>query len=252
MPLDKIGKTLVKIFGSRNERLIKNYSRVVDEINTLEPTYQRVSDAELDATTARLKQRLAEGQTAQEILPDAFAAVREASDRHLGIRNVLREEHKFDSTRLSDTGRAIFDNLKHRLAEGIDIHELDVPVEFNAEIRRVFPQSKPPFRFRHFDVQMIGGQILFEGKIAEMVTGEGKTLVATLASYLVHLTGRKVHVVTVNDYLAKRDAEWMGPVYRAPYKRIWTPPVLSERLNTSVILLMGQITNSASIIFVTI
>ncbi len=215
MPLDKIGKTLVKIFGSRNERLIKNYSRVVDRINALEPTCQQASDAELRATTARLKQRLADGQTAQEILPDAFAAVRETSDRHLGIRNVLLEEHKFDTSQLSDDGRAIFENLKRQLADGIDIHELDVPVQFNAEIRGLFPQSKPPFRFRHFDVQLIGGQVLFESKIAEMVTGEGKTLVATLAAYLVHLTGRKVHIVTVNDYLAKRDAEWMGPVYRA-------------------------------------
>jgi preprotein translocase subunit SecA len=215
MPLDKIGKALVKVFGSRNERLIKHYLRVVDEINALEPTYQQMSDAELRATTARLKQQLDEGSTAQEILPDAFAAVREASDRHLGIRNVLLDEYKFDPSRLSDNSRATFENLKRRLAEGIDLHELDVPVEFNAEIRELFPQSKPPFRFRHFDVQLIGGQVLFEGKIAEMVTGEGKTLVATLAAYLVHLTDRKVHIVTVNDYLAKRDAEWMGPVYRA-------------------------------------
>ncbi len=215
MPLDKIGKVLVKIFGSRNERLIKHYSRVVDEINALEPDYQQMNDTELKATTNRLKQQLAEGRTEQEILPDAFAAVREASDRHVGIRNVLLDEYKFDPSRLGDDGRATFENLKRRLAEGIDIHELDVPIEFNAEIRQLFPQSKPPFRFRHFDVQMIGGQVLFEGKIAEMVTGEGKTLVATLAAYLVHLTGRKVHIVTVNDYLAKRDAEWMGPVYRA-------------------------------------
>ena len=79
----------------------------------------------------------------------------------------------------------------------------------------MYPESRPPFRFRHFEVQFIGGNVLYEGKIAEMVTGEGKTLAATLAAYLVHLTGRKVHIVTVNDYLAKRDAEWMEPIYRA-------------------------------------
>ena len=145
------GSVLTKLFGSRNERLVKKYSKVVQQINALEPAYKALSDAELRAKTDEFKDRLAKGETLDQVLPDAFAAVREASQRTLGLR--------------------------------------------------------------HFDVQLIGGMVLHQGKIAEMRTGEGKTLVATLPVYLNALSGKGVHVVTVNDYLAKRDAEWMMPVY---------------------------------------
>src|SRR5687767_8822658 len=147
-----IGNVLTKIFGSRNERLLKLYSRTVAEINAFEPALAALSDAALRQKTDELKQRHAEGASLDELLPEAFAVVREASKRTL--------------------------------------------------------------RMRHFDVQMLGGMVLHNGKIAEMKTGEGKTLVATLPAYLNALTGKGVHIVTVNDYLANRDAEWMGKIFR--------------------------------------
>ncbi|HEY0420432.1 MAG TPA: preprotein translocase subunit SecA [Acetobacteraceae bacterium] len=139
------------IFGSANDRSLKAYQRRVPEINALEPAMQALSDAELQGRTALFRERLEAGATLDELLPEAFATVREASRRVLGLR--------------------------------------------------------------HFDVQLIGGMVLHDGKISEMKTGEGKTLVATLPVYLNALPGKGVHVVTVNDYLARRDAEWMGQVY---------------------------------------
>jgi preprotein translocase subunit SecA len=151
--IDKISKIIVKIFGSRNERLVKLYSAIAKQAGQFEEQIQKLSDDGLRAKTAEFKTKLKAGTKPEDILPEAFAVVREAARRNVGMR--------------------------------------------------------------HFDVQLIGGNVLYDGKIAEMVTGEGKTLVATLAAYLVHLTGRHVHIVTVNDYLAKRDAEWMGPIYIA-------------------------------------
>jgi preprotein translocase subunit SecA len=153
MAFEKISKFLVKIFGSRNERLVKSYSSIVREAAVFEEPLKQLGEEALRAKTDEFKAALADGRGPESILPEAFAVVREAARRHVNMR--------------------------------------------------------------HFDVQLIGGNVLYEGKIAEMATGEGKTLVATLAVYLVHLTGRHVHIVTVNDYLAKRDAEWMGPIYQA-------------------------------------
>jgi preprotein translocase subunit SecA len=144
-------KLLTKIFGSRNDRLIKALRKEVKKINVLEPALEAYSDDELKGKTEEFKQRLEQGETLEQILPEAFAVVREASKRVFGMR--------------------------------------------------------------HFDVQMIGGMVLNQGKIAEMRTGEGKTLTATLPSYLNALTGNGVHVVTVNDYLAKRDADWSRPLF---------------------------------------
>ena len=150
--LRMISKLFKKIFGSRNERLIKKMSKTVDEIGALEAGMQALSDASLQAKTTEFRQRLADGAGLEELLPEAFAVVREAGQRVLGMR--------------------------------------------------------------HFDVQLIGGMVLHDGRIAEMRTGEGKTLVATLAAYLNALPAKGVHVVTVNDYLARRDATWMGRIYR--------------------------------------
>ncbi|MBI3382883.1 MAG: preprotein translocase subunit SecA [Aquabacterium sp.] len=144
-------KILTSIFGSRNERLLKEYRRTVAKINALEPTFEPLSDDQLRAKTEEFKQRVAKGESLDAILPEAFAVVREGSKR--------------------------------------------------------------VFKMRHFDVQMLGGLSLHNGKIAEMRTGEGKTLTATLPVYLNALSGKGVHLVTVNDYLARRDAEWMGKLY---------------------------------------
>jgi len=146
-----VSKFFGKVFGSRNDRVLKKLRKVVKKINDFEPTIEKLSDAELQAKTTEFRQQLADGQTLDDILPEAFSVVREAGKRVLNMR--------------------------------------------------------------HFDVQMIGGYVLNEGKIAEMRTGEGKTLVATLAVYLNALEGEGVHVVTVNDYLAQRDSAWMSQLY---------------------------------------
>ena len=142
---------LTKIFGSRNDRLLRQYRKTVVAVNALESQYERLSDDELKAKTADFRAQLAEGVALDSLIPDVFATVREASKRVM--------------------------------------------------------------KMRHFDVQIVGAMALHQGKIAEMRTGEGKTLTATLAVYLNALTGKGVHVVTVNDYLAARDASWMGRLY---------------------------------------
>ena len=146
-----MAKLLTRIFGSRNQRLLRQYSKVVDKINGLEEELQSLSDEQLRAKTAEFKSRVKDGETLQDILAEAFAVAREASVRTMGMRP--------------------------------------------------------------FDVQLIGGMVLHDGNIAEMRTGEGKTLVATLPCYLNALSGNGVHVVTVNEYLAQRDADWMRPIY---------------------------------------
>ncbi|MET0808547.1 MAG: preprotein translocase subunit SecA [Pseudoxanthomonas sp.] len=146
-----INSLLTRVFGSRNERLLKQLQRSVGKINALEPELEKLSDEALKAKTPELQKRIADGESIDKILPEAFAVCREASRRVLGMR--------------------------------------------------------------HYDVQLIGGMVLHLGKIAEMRTGEGKTLVATLPTYLTALEGKGVHVITVNDYLARRDAAWMGKLY---------------------------------------
>src|SRR5690606_3741887 len=140
------------LFGSKNERELKRMRKAVIQINALESDMEQLSDEGLKAKTLEFRQRYQNGETLDQLLPEAFAAVREAGRRKLGLR--------------------------------------------------------------HFDVQLIGGMALHEGRIAEMRTGEGKTLVSTLPCYLHALTGQGVHIVTVNDYLASRDAAWMEPVYQ--------------------------------------
>ncbi len=147
-----LGKIARKIFGSANDRFVKKQYKIVQQINELEPNFIKLSDDELKAKTDEYRERLKKGESLDDLLPEAFATVREAAKRVMGQR--------------------------------------------------------------HYDVQLVGGIVLHKGMIAEMKTGEGKTLVATLAAYLNALSGKGVHVVTVNDYLAKRDAEWMGQIYR--------------------------------------
>src|SRR5665647_950542 len=141
-----------KFFGTDNDRTLKKIQPLVPVINDFEPRIQPLTDDQLRAKTAEFREKLAQGATLEDILPEAFAVVREASRRTT--------------------------------------------------------------RMRHFDVQLVGGVVLHQGRIAEMKTGEGKTLVATLPAYLNALDGKGVHIVTVNDYLAKRDTEWMGAIYR--------------------------------------
>jgi preprotein translocase subunit SecA len=146
-----VAKFLTRIFGSRNQRLLRQYSKVVKKINSLEEGLQALSDSELRAKTEEFRQRYADGETLDQLLPETFAVAREASVRTMGLRP--------------------------------------------------------------FDVQLIGGMVLHDGNIAEMRTGEGKTLMSTLPAYLNAISSDGVHVVTVNEYLAQRDADWMRPIY---------------------------------------
>ena len=146
-----LGAIAKRLFGSANDRYVKTLQPLVDKINALEPEFEALSDDALKAQTTKFREWLDKGEKLDNLLPEAFATVREASKRTLGLR--------------------------------------------------------------HFDVQLLGGIVLHKGMISEMKTGEGKTLVATLAVYLNALEGKGVHVVTVNDYLARRDSEWMGQIY---------------------------------------
>ena len=146
-----LSKLLKNVFGSSNDRQLRPIRKLVNEINALEDNFKSLTDGDLSNQTDRFRDRLIKGETIDQLLPEAFAVVRETSSRVLGLR--------------------------------------------------------------HFDVQMIGGIALHRCMIAEMKTGEGKTLVATLAAYLNALSGEGVHVITVNDYLAHRDAQWMAPLY---------------------------------------
>jgi preprotein translocase subunit SecA len=147
-----LGQLLAKVIGTQNDRELKRLRPIVERINSFEPAIKPLSDTELRGKTVEFRQRLGGGEALDDLLPEAFAVVREAGRRVLNMR--------------------------------------------------------------HYDVQLIGGLVLHHGAIAEMKTGEGKTLVATLPAYVNALEGRGVHVVTVNDYLARRDSEWMGRVYR--------------------------------------
>jgi len=146
-----LGNVLQKVFGSRNERVLDKLDKLVTQINALSSEYEALDDHSLKAKTNEFQQRLSQGASLDDLLPEAFAVVRETAQRTIGLR--------------------------------------------------------------HYDVQLLGGMVLHQGNISEMQTGEGKTLVATLPVYLNALSGEGVHIITVNDYLAQRDAEWMGPIY---------------------------------------
>jgi preprotein translocase subunit SecA len=222
-----VNSILAKIFGTSHEREIKRLQPKVDEVNKISPTLEPLDDADLAAKTVEFRKRLAEGKTLDDILPEAFAVCREAADRRLGMLNVLNPDLGFDISKLSAASQKLVLEAREKLgigrpepAEGEEPapvaphHTLMFPASFYAEIRTLHPESRFPFRYRPFDVQLLGGMVLHEGKIAEMKTGEGKTVVATLPVYLNAIEGKGVHVVTVNDYLARRDAQTMGKVYR--------------------------------------
>jgi len=211
MILDSI---FTKFFGTPHERFNKKLTPVVEQIAAFEPSLRALDDDALAAKTVEFREHLEKGATLDDLLPEAFAVVREAADRRLGILNILDPKHGFDLSQLSVEHAALVTAARESLEAGADIVEIRFPAALYETVRALHPESLPPFRMRPFDVQMRGGMILHDGKIAEMKTGEGKTLVATLAVYLNALTAKGVHVVTVNDYLAKRDSEWMGRLYR--------------------------------------
>jgi preprotein translocase subunit SecA len=224
-----IGKLLVKIFGSRNDRLLKRYWKLADEIRDQEPKVRKMSDDELKARTLELHLGLTGDPTTREkptlrredVRAEAMAILREAMDRNIGIRQIFNPEEndfniRFDPSRLPGEARKLYDEVQRRLiAGGEPWQKVPIPVALYDAVRELYPESRPPFRARPFDVQMIGGLVLYEGKIAEMATGEGKTFVAPIACFLRVLEGYHCHVVTVNDYLVRRDAMWIRPAFEA-------------------------------------
>jgi preprotein translocase subunit SecA len=214
-PMVAVGNLLTKIFGSRNERLIKRYARIVEQINALEPEIRTKTDEQLRARTQELRQGLKKGTlVASEVLPEAFAIIRESMDRHIGIREIFNPDQSFDPDQFDDRLLNLYDQVQQRMIQtGESYRQVPIPQDIYDAVRAIYPESRPPFRARCFDVQLIGGLVLYEGKIAEMATGEGKTFVAPLACFMKVLEGLHCHVVTVNDYLVRRDSTWVMPAF---------------------------------------
>ena len=214
------GKLLTKVFGSRNDRLLKRYRSIVARINDMEPKIQSMTDAELRARTQEIRAGLKSGKLrSADVLPEAFAIIRESMDRHIGVRQIFNPDESFNPDdygrdKLDDEAFDLYDQVQQRMiATGESWQRVAIPPKLYTAIRKLFPESRPPFRARCFDVQLIGGLVLYEGKIAEMATGEGKTFVAPLACFMRVLEGFHAHVVTVNDYLVRRDANWVKPAF---------------------------------------
>ena len=231
--------------GTKNQRDVKRYLKIVEQASALEPEMRRLTDAELRAKTEEFRTRIAGGEKPYAMIPEIFATAREAMDRSVGIRNVfnpardadlnrdglVNADDVFDPSRLPARVRPLYDEtlaamraLEPIAPEGEfrghgsmieGWQRLDIPLEIYEAVREIYPTSRPPFRARPFDVQLIGGIVLAEGKIAEMKTGEGKTIVGPLACYLAACERKQVHVVTVNDYLVQRDRDWTFPFFRA-------------------------------------
>jgi len=211
------------LFGTRNQRMVKRYLRIVAEVNRLEPTMRPLTDAQLREKTAEFRRRFKAGEKTMALMPEVFAVAREAMDRAVGLRNMFNPASGFDPSRLNPDVRALYDATKATIdatPAGEPIEDLlgcsepvpawqfvEVPNALYDAVRELYPHSKPPFRARPFDVQIIGGVVLSQGRIAEMKTGEGKTIVGPLACYLACCDNKQVHVVTVNDYLVQRDRD---------------------------------------------
>jgi preprotein translocase subunit SecA len=210
-----VAKVLTTVFGSRNERLLKRYRKTVDQINALEPEIRAKSDTYLRDRTQELRQLLTTGKIqSADVLPEAFAIIRESMDRNIGVRSIFDPENNFDPDTLDDEMLEAYDEVQRNLiSTGVSWRQVPIPPKIYDAIRKMYPESRPPFRARCFDVQIIGGLVLYEGKIAEMATGEGKTFVAPLACFMRVLEGHHTHVVTVNDYLVRRDANWIRPAF---------------------------------------
>ncbi|MBF0432728.1 MAG: preprotein translocase subunit SecA [Fibrobacteria bacterium] len=201
------------MFGTSHDREIKQIQPLVEKINALESELVVLDDKDLKARALALKESVTKGALLDDVLPEAFAICRESADRRLGMLNIFKESVEFDFSQLSDTLRSEAEAARDHLEQDDDLLSLNFSAAFYDALRQAHPDSRWPYRMRCFDVQLIGGVILHRGVIAEMKTGEGKTLVATLAVYLNALNGKGVHVVTTNDYLAKVGAEDNRPLY---------------------------------------
>jgi preprotein translocase subunit SecA len=246
-----IGPIINRFIGSRNDRFVKRYLAKVAQINALEPQVRALTDAQLRAKLTEFRKRADEGAGEESLIPEAFAVAREAMDRAVGVRQVFNPAKGFDAGRLPADARRVYDAIRAEAeAKAVIVPrtfdprkggqtppanavpdaagefqgnadlvpgwmQVEIPPSFYDEVRKLYPESRPPFRARPFDVQLIGAMVLAQGKVAEMRTGEGKTIVGPLATYLGCIFRRKVHVVTVNDYLVQRDRDWTYPFFHA-------------------------------------
>ena len=207
---------LHKVFGTPHERKVKSLRPVIAQIHEVRKKLEALDDKDLAAKSAEFREALKNGKTLDDIKVEAFAVCQEACDRRLGIFNIFKPKFEFDFAKLGTDPEILsaVEAAKADLEAGKPEWEIYMPAKFYAKVRELYPESVKPFRMLPFDVQLIGGLVLHEGAIAEMATGEGKTLAAVCPVYLNGLSGKGVHVVTVNDYLAGRDAEQMGYVYK--------------------------------------
>ena len=243
-----VGFLINKIIGSRNDRFVKKYTQRVEAINALEPQMRALSDAQLRGKLKELRDRHASGAKHEELMIVSFAVARVGMERLVGIRNIFNPEAGFDPSKLPAEARSLYEQTKAKMdaaptllprtllmdrnappPQGVADESdsvmgsvvaipgwmyVDIPNGIYEAVRELYPLSRPPFRARPFDVQLIGAMVLSGGKIAEMKTGEGKTIVAPLACYLAAVEGLSIHVVTVNDYLVQRDRDWTFPFFR--------------------------------------
>ena len=217
-----LGKVMTAIFGSRNDRLVKRYRKISEQINALDGQVSQMSDEQLRARAQELRAGLVAGKLeSAQVMPEGLAIMRESMDRNIGIRQIFNPDGNFNPDDYKrdvfpDSAYELYDEIqRNMIATGAPWQKVKIPVEMYNAIKKLYPESRPPYRARCFDVQVIGGLVLYEGKIAEMATGEGKTFVAPLACLLRVLEGNHCHVVTVNDYLVKRDASWVRPAFEA-------------------------------------
>lgn len=211
-----IDSLLHKVFGTPHERKVKSLRPVISQIHEARKKLEGLDDEALAAKSAEFREALKAGKTLEDIKIEAFAVCQEACDRRLGMFNAFKPEYGFDFSALGEDPEILsaVETAKSKLEAETPEWEIYLPAKFYAKMRELYPESVKPFRMLPFDVQLIGGLVLHEGAIAEMATGEGKTLAAVCPVYLNGLSGKGVHVVTVNDYLAGRDAKQMGYVYK--------------------------------------
>jgi len=226
-----VGWILNKMIGTRNDRFVKRYMNKVDQINALEPEMRKLTDQQLKDKLAEYRGRFDKGESEDKLMIEVFATAREGMDRAVGIRNIFNPASGFDASKLPPEARAMFEAVQAHIATLPDAEPngpflgcttpipawryVDIPVELYEAVRGLYPESRPPFRARPFDVQLVGSMVLCQGKIAEMKTGEGKTIVAPLACYMAASEHSRIHVVTVNDYLVQRDRDWTFPFFWA-------------------------------------
>jgi preprotein translocase subunit SecA len=211
--LDTMTAVVKRVLGTSNDAVLRKMWPTVQQVTKLEHGLQGEDDTALRARSSALRKRVLDGASLESVLVEALALAREAADRRIGMWNAIDAAKGFGDEHWGQAKAAV-DEVRAKLASGTDPWDLDLPASAYAAIRARHPKSAPPFRMRAHDVQVLGAIVLHQGKISEMRTGEGKTLVASLTCYLNALGGRGVHVITVNDYLAARDAAWNAPTLR--------------------------------------